>query len=204
LANEFLRTGRHGFPVIGEDGQLFGVVSLEDYRRATAGGTKSLEDLTVGDIATRHVVTAFPDETVGAVLRRMAPRDLSRLPVVTRQDPHKLIGVVRRNDIVRAYEVGAMRREEARRRAETTQAVRNMHAEFVDLPLGPGSYAVGKTIAELKLPRAAVLVSIRRGHQLVIPHGDTLLQSGDVITALCENSCTQEVKTVLNGIAEGE
>ena len=37
LADEFLRTGRHGFPVVNQDGSLYGVVSLEDYRRAMNG-----------------------------------------------------------------------------------------------------------------------------------------------------------------------
>jgi len=198
LANEFLRTGRHGFPVMNEDGSLLGVVSLEDYRRAANKHKDNLDSLTVGDITTRHVVTAYPDETVGTVLRRMAPRDLSRLPVVTRDDPSHLVGVVRRNDIVRAYEVGAMRREEARRRAESTSLVNDTQATFVDLLLAPNSKAVGQSIAEIKLPRAAVLVSIRRGHDLVIPHGDTILQAGDIITALCEHGCSEDVKSALN------
>lgn len=198
LAGEFLRTGRHGFPVVDDDGSLFGVVSLEDYRLATAEGKPSADQLLVRDIATRDMVTVFPDETVDTALRRMAPRDLSRLPVVARDDPRHLVGVVRRNDIVRAYEVGALRREEARRRAETIRAISDAHAEFIDLPLAPDSHAIGKTVAELDLPRAAVLVSIRRGYELLIPRGDTRLQAGDVVTALCEREYTEQVRAALN------
>ncbi len=198
LANEFLRTGRHGFPVIDEEGGLVGIVSLEDYRRASNQGDVDLSKLTVEQITTRNPITAFPDETVDMVLRRMAPRDLSRLPVVARDDPRRLLGVVRRNDIVRAYEVGALRREEARRRAETTQSVSDTQAQFIDLHVPPNSNVEGKTIADLKLPRAAVLVSIRRGHELVIPHGDTKLFVGDVVTALCERDCILNVRKVLN------
>ncbi len=198
LAGEFLRTGRHGFPVIDAEGKLFGVVSLEDYRRVIAQGPEKAEQLQVADIATRSVVTVYPDETVGTALRRMAPRDISRLPVVTRDDPRHLIGVVRRNDIVRAYEVGVLRREEARRRAETTQAVADTHAEFIDIPLHLGDSAIGVPIAELDLPRQAVLVSIRRGRELVIPHGDTILQVGDVVTALCERDCADQVRAALS------
>jgi CIC family chloride channel protein len=201
LENEFLRTGRHGFPVLDQDGSLFGMVSLTDHRRALAGDQALLEHLTIEDIATREIVSVFPDETVGTALRRMAPRDLSRLPVVARDNPRRLLGVVRRNDIVRAYEVGVMRREEARRRAETAQAVSDTQAEFVDVPLGLNSTAVGRTVVELKLPRQAVLVSIRRGRELVIPHGDTRLQAGDVVTALCEPECAQKVRDSL-GINE--
>lgn len=199
LAGEFLRTGRHGFPVLNTDGTLYGVVSLSDYRRAVAAnGDELAEELTVRDIATRDLVIAYPDETVDTVLRRMAPRDLSRVPVVDRENPRRLVGVIRRNDIVRAHEIGAMRREEARRRAETHRAVSDQKAEFVDILLIPGAQSVGKTIAELDLPRQAVLVSIRRGQDLVIPHGDTRLQPGDVVTALCEAHCVDQVKSALN------
>ncbi|MEJ2707706.1 MAG: chloride channel protein [Anaerolineales bacterium] len=200
LANEFLRSGRHGFPVIDENNLLYGIVSLEDYRRATQRNGKESNPLTVGDIATRHLVTAYPDETVGTVLRRMAPRDLSRLPVVSRQDPTQLIGLVRRNDIVRAYEIGAMRREEARRRSGTSPLVEQLEAVFVDLPVPMSACVVGKCVAELDLPRSAVLVSIRRGSRLIIPHGDTCLQGGDVVTALCEQGCQLDVSYILNAV----
>jgi CIC family chloride channel protein len=200
LANEFLRTGRHGFPVLNEDGTLLGVVSLEDYRRALSKGDDAMHQLSVRDITTRHVVTAYPDETVGAILRRMAPRDLSRLPVVKRENPWQLVGVVRRNDIVRAYELGVVRREEARRRAERIPQINDNQAEFVDIPLIINAATIGKQIRELDLPRASVLVSIRRGHDLVIPHGDTFLQPGDVITALCQHNCIEELKGKLNSV----
>jgi CIC family chloride channel protein len=173
------------------------VVSLEDYRRITAAEPDSLDDLTVRDIATQDVVTVFPDESVGTALRRMAPRDLSRMPVVARDDPRRLLGVVRRNDIVRAYEVGVLRREEARHRAEAISAVNHSRAEFVEVHISPGSHAASHTIAELELPRPSVLVSIRRGRELVIPHGDTRLEPGDVVTALCERECTNQVQAAL-------
>ncbi|MGE5224513.1 MAG: chloride channel protein [Omnitrophica WOR_2 bacterium] len=197
LANEFIKTGRHGFPVLNEDGSLYGVVSLEDYRRATTGDMPSPEQLVVRDIATRDLVSVFPDETVGVAMRRMAPRDLSRIPVVARDNPRCLLGVVRRNDIVRAYEVGVLRREEARQQAEAIQAVNHSQAEFVEVSIKSESHAAGLKIADLDIPREAVLVSIRRGRQLVIPHGDTLLEPGDVVTALCELESVDEVRARL-------
>jgi CIC family chloride channel protein len=198
LAGEFLLTGRHGFPVLDDQGRLFGIVSLEDYRRWTGGGTGSAETVLVGDIATRDMQVVYPDESVGVALRRMAPRDLSRVPVVDRNDPRRLVGVVRRNDIVRAYEVGAVRREEARQRAGRHVHFEESGAEFVDVALSPGSSAIGQAVAALSLPRDAVLVSIRRGAELVIPHGDTRLETGDVITALCSRACAETVRAILN------
>jgi len=186
LAGEFIRTGRHGFPVVNPDGSLFGVVSLEDYRQATSEDKPKQEGLTAGDIATKTLVTVTPEDSVGIAMRRMAPRDLSRLLVVDRDNPRVLLGVVRRNDIVRAYEVGVVRREEARRRAEAVSGVSDLRSRFVDIMIAHNALVAGKKVAELALPRAAVLVSIRRGKELVIPHGDTLLEEGDIVTALIE------------------
>jgi CIC family chloride channel protein len=198
LGNEFLRTGRHGFPVLDREGKLHGVVSLSDYRSALSRWPDEIDQKSVGDIASRDLMTIFPDESVGTALRRMAPRDISRIPVVSRDDPSILVGVVRRTDIVRAYEFGALRREEARRRAATARSVSSHQARFIDVALLPGSDVVGRKIAELRLPRAAVLVSIRRGNNLVIPHGDTTLYEGDVITALCDHDCAEDVRHTLN------
>ena len=176
---------------------LFGMVSLADYRRAASKDPSSVEQLRVRDIATRDVITVYPDDTLGVVLRRMAPGDLSRLPVVSRDDPCRLVGVVRRNSIVQAHEMGVARRDEARRRAAETQLVSDGLAEFVDIPIPPGSDAAGKTVAELKLPSTAILVSIRRDHQLLIPHGNARLQVGDVVTALCESNSSAFLKSRL-------
>ena len=204
LAGEFLRTGRHGFPVLDENGKLFGVVSLEDYRRANKQGQPAANELVVGDITTRDVVTVYPDETVDIALRRMAPRDLSRLPVVARDDPRRLLGVVRRNDIVRAYDVGTVRREEARHLAAATQSVNHTRANFVEVTVDANSSVIGKPVAELGLPRAVVLVSIRRGRQLVIPHGDTRLQANDTITALCDSDCAGEIRAIFNPLEQAK
>lgn len=84
--------------------------------------------------------------------------------------------------------------------AEAIQAMHDTHAEFVDVSLSPHSCATGKAVAELDLPREAVLVSIRRGRELIIPHGDTRLQAGDMVTALCEREYIPQVKTTLRAV----
>jgi len=198
LADKFLETGRHGFPVLDAEGNLYGVVSLEDYRLATTAKPAQVDDLSVQDIATRDVVSVYPDETVGTVLRRMAPRDISRLPVVARDNPRRLVGVVRRNDIVRAYDVGALRREEARHQVDRLRAVQDARTRFIEITLKPSSSAAGKKVSESGLPHGVVMVSIRRSRDLLIPHGDTVMQAGDVVTVLCELKHVEEVQAIMD------
>ena len=67
----------------------------------------------------------------------------------------------------------------------------------MEVTIPDDSLAVGKTIAVLDLPRAAVLVSIQRGDEVIIPHGDTHLHAGDVVTTLCERETIPPIKHLL-------
>ncbi len=68
---------------------------------------------------------------------------------------------------------------------------------FIEVTLPPTSQSVGKSIAEINIPRAAVLVSIRRDKEIIIPRGDTMLSEGDVVTLLCEGDSASEARQLL-------
>jgi len=101
LAARFQETGHHGFPVLDEQGKLFGVVTLADLRKARSRPGHGT--LTAGDICTRSLLTAYPDETVGEVLARTAERNVGRIPVVAPDDERRLLGVLRRASLVEAW-----------------------------------------------------------------------------------------------------
>jgi CIC family chloride channel protein len=176
-------TNRHAVPVMGPEG-LEGIVSIADLRRGTESDTEG--KMRVRDVMTGSVITVFPDDTLGEALRRMGPRDLSRLPVVARDNPRRLVGTLRRNDVVRAYNLAVTRRGQpgsvlpsALRKAPTVEAL--------EIVLGDRAACVGKTVAEVGggLPEGALLISIRRADgEIVFPHGDTRFRAGDQITAL--------------------
>ncbi|MFQ5814409.1 MAG: chloride channel protein [Anaerolineae bacterium] len=182
----------HAFPVADHTGTLYGIVSLQDLERALT--SENGDDVTVGEIATRSLVTAYPDEPMWVALKRMGPRDLSTLPVVDRDDSHKLLGVIRRRDIVKAYNVGIMRRQELRHRVDQARLRRGSGPEFVELQISPDSPAIGVPLAKLSLPEDCVIVSIQRNQHLFIPHGDTVLQAGDQVTAFTEAECVPALR----------
>ncbi len=195
LGSEFLRTGRHGFPVLSDDGTLFGVVSLEDYRRAVTA-FEDQTNLLVRDIATRLMVTVYPDETVGTALRRMAPRDLSRLPVVDRRNPRHLLGVVRRNDIVRAYDIALARRTAIR--SENIQAGAKTVAglDAKEIIVETSSTIAGKRVGEINWPRECVIATIWRNQSQIIPHGDTTIEPGDVLVIVGDEPITDQIRSL--------
>ena len=73
----------------------------------------------------------------------------------------------------------------------------DLRTQFLEVTIPDDSLAVGKTIAELGIPRAAVLVSIQRGDEVIIPRGDTHIHSGDVVTSLCECETITLIKHLL-------
>ena len=133
LQESFLKANRNAFPVVDEGRRLAGIVSLNDVRRKLES-RDDVHGIVVRDIMTENLITAFPDENLNAVLQRMAPRDLSRLPVVSRSHPDRLLGVVRRNDVVRAYDLGLARR--GREVVEIPEGVRSdARVDFIEVVL---------------------------------------------------------------------
>ena len=62
--------------------------------------------------------------------------------------------------------------------------------------------AVGKSLEQLSLPSECLVVSIRRGDCVVIPHGDTCLEAGDQIVAVMSQDGEHRLRTCLVGREE--
>jgi CIC family chloride channel protein len=95
------KTGHHGFPVLNKDGSLYGIVTLSDVESGLRSGTPHLK---VSDIATKNPMTAYPDQSIPDVMNKLGVMEVGRIPVVARDDPTKLLGVLSRRDIIRAYQ----------------------------------------------------------------------------------------------------
>lgn len=101
LIDEFRKTGHHAFPVLDKNKQLIGIVTQTDVTRHL--GTENLKNYkTVGDIATRSLYLAYPEQTLDKVLEA-TEEEYVNIPVVSRDKPRELLGVLRRQGIIRAY-----------------------------------------------------------------------------------------------------
>ncbi len=82
------------YPVVEPDGRLAGVVTrrrLEDWARAEATG-QGLH--TAREIATLAPVTVHPDQPLHIVVRRMSETGKTCMPVVTRDQPGLVVGMI--------------------------------------------------------------------------------------------------------------
>ncbi len=197
LAAFFARTHHHGFPVLDAQGRFVGIVTIQDLERAAAAGP--VNDKTVADIVRRDPIVAYPDETLSKALRLMSEREVGRLPVVDPHDPRKLVGLLRRQNIVRAYRHAILRKLENHHRAQAQRLKHLAETEIVEIEITPQMEACGKALRELTLPSYALITSIRRDDEIIIPHGDTRLQAGDVVIALCKPQGVDPLRECLLG-----
>jgi CBS domain-containing protein len=84
-------------PVV-EDGRLVGIVTDRDIVVRVVAEARDPNATTVGEIASRDLVTISPDEDLDEALSLLAAHQVRRLPVV---DGDRLVGIVAQADIAR-------------------------------------------------------------------------------------------------------
>ncbi|MFZ0492741.1 MAG: CBS domain-containing protein, partial [Acidimicrobiia bacterium] len=163
--------GHHGAAVL-DYGKLVGVLSMSDIHRVDTGS--------VADAMTAKPVTVTDRFPVSEALERMAALGVSRLPVVSEDDPTHLVGMFRRGDVVKAYHIalGAatgvqMARDRLRRKAEPG-------VSFFEVQVPPR--LSGSLLKDVSWPQDCTLVSVRRRTVVYVPRGSTRLEAGDVVT----------------------
>jgi CIC family chloride channel protein len=186
-AETMARTRHHGLPVMNDKGLLTGILTVQDIERAKGE--------TVADACTREVDVAFPDESLNMALQRMSRRDVGRLPVVARDNPRKLLGVLRRADVIQAYDIALTRRTEQRHQEHAVRldALTPPRVDVSDMAVEIGAPAAGKRVSEIPLPHDCVIASVRRGGKVFIPRGETVLLAGDILVVVAEDAARDEV-----------
>lgn len=166
----------HGLPVV-YGSRLVGVITMSDVARAAE------DHVTVDHVMTSRPSTVVPSTPVSTALERMAVLGVGRLPVVSEDDPARLVGLFRREDAVRAYHEALTASTDAElHRARLAQRT-DPGAGYYEFRIPPGSMADERAIREVTWPEGSTLVSIRRERDVQVPRGDTVLRSGDVVTA---------------------
>lgn len=194
----FQETNILGFPVLSDDNKLWGIITLQDIHRAQSKDNFSSKGLTVADLAVEDPISVFPDEPIWVAIQKMSPRDLARLPVVSRDGSKKLCGIISRSDILRAYDVGIVRKQRGQiveHQVELRQQKENGYVEFV---LTEEDSCLNAKVRDLQLPDTINMVSVKRGGNILIPRGHTELKSGDVITVYGRLTDIADLKNFLN------
>lgn len=198
LMSLFQESNILGFPVMQDYSKLHGIVTLQDIHKLQSREDFSPLGMTVKDVAIENPITVYPDEPIWAAIQKMAPRDLARLPVIDRDGSKTLLGVISRSDILRAYDVGVVRKQRGQI-VEGQTSLRDLKENgFVEFVLKEDDKCNHARVKDLPLPQTINLVSIRRGGNVIIPRGNTRLESGDVVTVFGKLDDVQNLKDLLN------
>lgn len=174
LRARFQASGTHGYVVVDDRGRLVGVVSRSDLDR---------EGDTAGELCTRRVVTATPSDPVFRAVRRMASLDVGRLPVIDATD-RRVVGVLRRADIVHAYQRGISRSLGAQQSAAVGRLRDLAGVGFVEVVVDDSAPIVGRQVKDIDWPTRSILTSVRRAGEVVVPTGTTQIEAGDELVVL--------------------
>lgn len=188
-AADFLaETRHHGLAVVNAQNDLIGVLTVQDIDRARGSS--------VGEAMTVDTEIAFEDESLSSALKRMSKRDIGRLPVVRRDAPRKLVGMLRRADVITAYDLALTRRAAHKhsRSTERLRAFQETSMDVLEIVVEDGSLASGKKLMEMIFPSDCVIASIRRQGQVFIPHGGTEIKPGDVLVIVMESQRIDQVR----------
>ena len=84
-------------PVVDTDNVLVGMITDRDITLRVVAAEKDPLSTAAGEVATRQVSPAYPDESLDEALEQMAHRQVRRLPVI---EDDRVVGILAQADVV--------------------------------------------------------------------------------------------------------
>ena len=109
LKKVFAESGEECFPVIDEQGRLLGVITWEQARPIIF--ERGLESLLIAQDLMVPAVTVTPENSLYEALVKFLESNLEELIVVSSENPNQVLGVIRHEDLIYAYNQEILRRK---------------------------------------------------------------------------------------------
>lgn len=113
IVHRLAQNHQHYFPVIDIEGRMVGIFTDDDVRSYLYDDV--LWDLVVArDIMVSDFVSVSPEDDLNTAMKAFTSLNLDELPVIDRQQPGKLLGMLRRKETIAAYNQRVMEHKQAR------------------------------------------------------------------------------------------
>jgi CIC family chloride channel protein len=97
------------FPVVDSHMEMIGIISMNDIKSVVLNDYIK-QIVTAGDLCTEDVVVLTSIDNLNEALEKLSLMDLDEMPVVDFHEHKKVIGMIRRSDIISTYNKEIMRR----------------------------------------------------------------------------------------------
>ena len=193
VVNKVIQGKEFDYPVITGDGKILGIISLGDIKDYLFEKDSLQNLLIAGDIANTTFDTITPSDNCGIVLEKLRYSRYEGLPVIEDKDSNKIIGFIRRKEILDAYHKAIERKEITSSLASSISMkdeepqVHFMEGYSINEIAPPKSF-IGKSIRELNI-RARYGVDVlsiktkeKRGEKIkAIPNPDYVIKEEDTL-----------------------
>ena len=122
-------TRHEGLLIVDENQQLAGIITRGDVLRALEQGDKN--GTTVIEAGSHDLIVSFPDEVLQEAATKMLRNNIGRLPVVTRRDPHRIVGYLGRSNLMAAH-LRQLEEEHIRERRFPRRSLIRIKEDLVD------------------------------------------------------------------------
>lgn len=177
--------------VVDSSSKLFGMVNIKDiYKKPEV-----IDTAIVADICSKKIVAIRADDSLEDAALLFGSEPYHTIPVVDTFDSKKILGLLRREDIVSAYSNALKNKNVMEKYLKSRKIQKAVTAELLEVKIGANYKCAGLKISEIKLPEKSNVITIFRRNEQIIPDGNTVIEVGDTLIILCSES-NKVIKTL--------
>ena len=191
-AAKLLRESLPGAPVVDEKGAFVGTVSTKALQEALpspdpAESSEADHGPDVGRLADPTAPTVLGTDRLTSALEALMNAGTNWIPVLDAD--RRVAGILSTSAVVKAYRQGL------------TTGLRQIsqiapHAVSLDVRVAEQSEAVGRPIRGLGLPPGTIVMTLQRGSEQLLPHGDMEIAPGDTLGVLSRQADVEGVREI--------
>ncbi len=102
LIDIMIRKDKFYVPVLDDAGDMTGIVSGQDIRPVLFE-EKVKNVVTAGEVATESVIVLKPGDDLNIAMNAFSRKDIEEIPVVAEYNPKRVVAMIRRKDLIDAY-----------------------------------------------------------------------------------------------------